>query len=91
MKSESEELRKQLEAARSERQQTADSLASSQQAVTRLTDTLQGVTEARDRLEEEGSAYKVRPYPNQAPGKPHAWPPGSQTCCRASAMHNMAG
>ena len=46
-------MRQQLEAARNERQATADSLASSQQAVERLTDTLQGVSDARDRMEEQ--------------------------------------
>ena len=59
VRSESEELRKQVEAARDERQQTADSLSSSQQAVTRLTQTLQDVSDARDSLEQQIAASKV--------------------------------
>jgi len=59
VRSESEELRKQVEAARIERQQTADSLSSSQQAVTRLTETLQDVSDARDSLEQQIAALKV--------------------------------
>ena len=60
VRSESEELRKQVEAARDERQQTADSLSSSQQAVTRLTKTLQDVSDARDSLEQQIAASKVQ-------------------------------
>ncbi len=59
VRSESEELRKQIEAARNERQQTADSLSSSQQAVTGLTETLQNVSDARDSLGQQIAASKV--------------------------------
>ena len=59
VRSESEELREQVEAARNERQQIADSLFSSQQAVTRLTKTLQDVSDARDSLEQQIAASKV--------------------------------
>ena len=56
---ETEELRQQLESARSERQQTAEGLASSQEAVARLTSTLQAVSDARDRLEAQMASAKV--------------------------------